>query len=68
VQVYGELQTPDGAWSVQIATYADRSTWYRLVGPDAIYERQVIAAVERIMAERGYAMDDLQPVAKKPAA
>jgi hypothetical protein len=64
VVVFNELQTPDGAWLVQVVRYADRTTWYRLVGPDAIHERQVIGAVQRILAEAGYDVADLEPVKK----
>jgi hypothetical protein len=59
VVVYDELQTPDGAWLVQVVSYADRTHWYRLVGPDVIHERQVIGAVQRILDEAGYAVADL---------
>ncbi len=50
--VEGALQTPDGAWRVEVVRRG-RTRWYRIVHGDEIQDRLSIAAVERILDEAG---------------
>jgi hypothetical protein len=54
------LQTPDGAWRVEVATRG-RSSWYRLLHSDDLIDWLSIASVERILAEAGVHLADLVP-------
>jgi hypothetical protein len=61
--VEGVLQTPDGAWCVQVVKRG-RSHWYRVVHGDNVIDWLSIAAVERIQA--GIDMAELAEVADDP--
>jgi hypothetical protein len=50
--VEGAMQTPDGAWRVEIVRRG-RSRWYRIVHGDDVVDRLPISAVERILDEAG---------------
>lgn len=54
------MQTPDGAWRVEVVRRG-RSRWYRVVNDarDVELDWLTIAAVERILDERGVNMADL---------
>jgi hypothetical protein len=57
-QVEGAMQTPDGAWRVEVVRRG-RTRWYRVVHGDDEHDWLPIAAVERILAEAGVALGDL---------
>jgi len=46
------MQTPDGAWRVEIVRRGP-TRWYRIVHGDAVLDWLSIAAVERILDEAG---------------
>jgi bifunctional non-homologous end joining protein LigD len=50
--VEGAMQTPDGAWRVEVVRRG-RSRWYRVVHGEEIRDWLSIAAVERILDEAG---------------
>ncbi|MEU7907045.1 hypothetical protein [Actinoplanes sp. NPDC049118] len=50
--VEGAMQTPDGAWRVEIVRRG-RTRWYRIVHGDDVLDWLSIAAVERILDEAG---------------
>ena len=50
--VEGAMQTPDGAWRVEVVRRG-RSRWYRIVHGDDVADRLSIGAVERILDEAG---------------
>lgn len=50
--VEGALQTPDGAWRVEVVRRG-RTRWYRIVHGDEVQDRLSIAAVERILDAAG---------------
>jgi bifunctional non-homologous end joining protein LigD len=56
--VIGALQTPDGAWRVEIVKRG-RQDFYRLVHGDNIIDGLFIATVERLLAEAGVDMAEL---------
>lgn len=58
------METPDGQWRVEVyRTPRTTSYWYRLVHGDNVVESLTIASVERLLAEAGYDMGDLQQAA-----
>jgi bifunctional non-homologous end joining protein LigD len=50
--VEGALQTPDGAWRVEIVRRG-RTRWYRIVHGENVIDWLSIAAVDRILGEAG---------------
>ncbi|MEV4706653.1 hypothetical protein [Couchioplanes caeruleus] len=50
--VEGAMQTPDGAWRVEVVRRG-RTRWYRIVHGDDVLDWLSIAAVERILDEAG---------------
>ena len=50
--VEGAMQTPDGAWRVEIVR-RQQSRWYRIVHGDDVIDWLSITAVERILDEAG---------------
>lgn len=48
----GVLQTPDGAWHVEIVRRGE-TQWYRIVHGDDVIDWLSIAMVERILDEAG---------------
>ena len=52
VDVEGAMQTPDGAWRVEVVRRG-RTRWYRIVHGDDVIDWLSIAAVERILDEAG---------------
>jgi hypothetical protein len=58
VQVESAMQTPDGAWRVEVVKRG-RTRWYRIVHGDDVLDWLSIAAVERILAEAGVDMGAL---------
>ena len=50
--VEGAMQTPDGAWRVEIVRRG-HGRWYRIVHCDDIIDWLSITAVERILDEAG---------------
>jgi bifunctional non-homologous end joining protein LigD len=50
--VEGAMQTPDGAWRVEIVRRRG-SRWYRIVHGDDVIDWLSIAAVERILDQAG---------------
>jgi bifunctional non-homologous end joining protein LigD len=63
--VEGAMQTPDGAWRVEIVRRA-RTRWYRIVHGDSVIDWLSIAAVERILDDAG--VDRRSLVEMGPAA
>lgn len=59
------MQTPDGAWRVEIVRRA-RTRWYRIVHGDSVIDWLSIAAVERILDDAG--VDRRSLVEMGPAA
>lgn len=58
------MQTPDGAWRVEVYRAPLSTTWwYRLVHGDNIVEGLTIAGVERLLAEAGQSIGELEDVA-----
>jgi hypothetical protein len=62
-QVEGAMQTPDGAWRVEVVKRG-RSRWYRIINDarDVTFDWLSIAAVERVLAEASIGMADRVPV------
>ncbi len=55
------MQTPDGKWVVEIYRRPhSTSWWYRLRRGENVVEDLSIGSVERILAEAGYDLADLQ--------
>ena len=50
--VEGAMQTPDGAWRVEVVRRG-RTRWYRIVHGEDVLDWLSIAAVERILDEAG---------------
>jgi hypothetical protein len=50
--VEGAMQTPDGAWRVEIVRRR-QARWYRIVHGDDVVDWLSITAVERILDEAG---------------
>jgi hypothetical protein len=48
--VEGAMQTPDGAWRVEVVRRR-RTRWYRIVHGEDVLDWLSIAAVERILAD-----------------
>ena len=57
-EVEGAMQTPDGAWQVEVVRRG-RTRWYRIVHGEDVLDWLSIAAVERILAEAGVNLDEL---------
>jgi bifunctional non-homologous end joining protein LigD len=57
-KVEGAMQTPDGAWRVEIVRRG-RTHWYRIVHGDEVHDWLSITAVERILADAGVRLDSL---------
>jgi hypothetical protein len=57
-EVEGAMQTPDGAWRVEVVRRG-RTRWYRIVHGEDVLDWLSIAAVERILAENGVRLDEL---------
>lgn len=54
------MQTPDGAWRVEVYRPPRTTTyWYRLVRADDVVEGLTITTVQRLLAEAGYDVGDL---------
>ena len=53
------MQTPDGAWRVEVVKRG-RTRWYRVLHGDNELDWLSIAAVQRVLAEAGIDMADLQ--------
>jgi hypothetical protein len=51
-RVEGAMQTPDGAWRVEVVRRGT-SLWYRIVHGDDVLDWLSISAVERILDEAG---------------
>lgn len=51
-EIEGAMQTPDGAWRVEIVR-RHRTRWYRIVHGDDVLDWLSISAVERILDEAG---------------
>ena len=70
MEVEGFLQTPDGAWRVEIVR-GGRTLWYRVVNDarDLELDWLSIASVERILGELGIDLADLvEPTEQAPPA
>jgi hypothetical protein len=50
--VEGAMQTPDGAWRVEVVRRR-RTRWYRIVHGEDVLDWLSIAAVERVLADAG---------------
>ena len=57
-EVEGAMQSPDGAWRVEVVRRG-RTRWYRIVHGEDVLDWLSIAAVERILAENGVRLDEL---------
>jgi hypothetical protein len=60
-EIEGAMQTPDGAWRVEIVRRG-RTRWYRIVHGEDVLDWLSIAAVERILAENGVRREELREV------
>jgi hypothetical protein len=58
MKIEGALQTPDGAWRVEIVRRG-KSRWYRILHGDNAVDWLSIAGVERLLGEAGVGMADL---------
>ena len=63
--VEGAMQTPDGAWRVEIVR-RHRTRWYRIVHGEDVLDWLSIAAVERILDEAGVDRHRLTEVRADP--
>ena len=59
------MQTPDGAWRVEVVRRA-RTRWYRIVHGDNEIDWLAIGTVQRILREAGVDMADLEEVVQRP--
>ena len=59
------MQTPDGAWRVEIVKRG-RTQWYRIVHDGNVIDWLSIAAVQRILGEAGVDMAGLVDTAAYP--
>jgi hypothetical protein len=50
--IEGAMQTPDGAWRVEVVRRRN-TRWYRIVHGEDVLDWLSIAAVERILDEAG---------------
>lgn len=57
-EVEGAMQTPDGAWRVEVVRRG-RTRWYRVVHDGNVHDWLSISSVERILREAGVARDQL---------
>jgi hypothetical protein len=57
-EVEGAMQTPDGAWRVEVVRRG-RTRWYRIVHGDEVHDWLSISSVERILNEAGVELDSL---------
>lgn len=62
----GVLQTPDGAWRVEIIR-SGHAYWYRLIHGDNIIDGLAIATVEQLLNEAGVDRSTLTEVRDEPA-
>jgi bifunctional non-homologous end joining protein LigD len=60
-EVEGAMQTPDGAWRVEVVRHG-RTRWYRIVHGEDVIDWLSIAAVERILEEAGVDRRLLVPI------
>jgi hypothetical protein len=60
-EVEGAMQTPDGAWRVEVVRRG-RTRWYRILHGEDVLDWLSIAAVERILADNGVRLDELLEV------
>jgi hypothetical protein len=56
--IEGAMQTPDGAWRVEVVRRG-RTRWYRILHGEDELDWLSIAAVQRILAEAGVDMAGL---------
>jgi hypothetical protein len=56
--IEGAMQTPDGAWRVEVVRRG-RTRWYRILHGEDEVDWLSIAAVQRILAEAGVDMAGL---------
>jgi len=56
------MQTPDGAWRVEIVKRG-RTQWYRILHDNNVIDWLSIAAVHRLLGEAGVDMADLSEAA-----
>jgi hypothetical protein len=56
------MQTPDGAWRVEIVKRG-LSQWYRIVHDDSVLDWLSIATVQRLLGEAGEDLADLTEAA-----
>ncbi len=59
------MQTPDGAWRVEVVQRG-HTPWYRILHGDSEIDWLSIAAVERILSEAGIDVADLIEVTEQP--
>jgi len=59
------MQTPDGAWRVEVVRRG-RTRWYRIVHGKDVLDWLSIAAVERILDEAGVDRHLMVPVEPRP--
>ena len=60
------MQTPDGAWRVEVVRHQSGGRWYRLVHGENVVDYLTIGRVAELLAQAGIDMADLaEPV--KPA-
>ena len=51
-EVEGAMQTPDGAWRIEVVRRR-RNRWYRIVHGDQVFDWLSVTAVERILDDAG---------------
>ena len=67
MRIYGALQTPDGAWRVEIVKRGP-TMYYRLVHGDNMIDGLAIATLERLLAEAGVDIAELVEVDTLPGS
>lgn len=58
-EVEGAMQTPDGAWRVEVVRRG-RTRWYRVVHGDEVHDWLSISSVERILDDAGVDRESLE--------
>lgn len=66
MRVRGALETPDGAWRVEVLQQG-REHYYRLIHGDDAQDRIVIGTLQRLLAEAGVDWPDLVETDGEPA-
>ncbi|MER7274381.1 hypothetical protein ABT369_08000 [Dactylosporangium sp. NPDC000244] len=62
MKVIGAMQTPGGAWRVEVVRHPSGSRWYRLIHGENIVDFLTIGRVAELLAQAGVDMGELTEV------